>query len=125
MSVYDTTLIELKRNILAQKTIYKFRNFLYTINKDIRQYFFELSRNYFTNESVNNKELTATERERLDKLINHWQWNDFENNASNWWQVLSRNYSHSLTLLTLIHLWVDDIQVFDPEAFETSTMGFR
>jgi hypothetical protein len=125
MSLYDNTLTELKRNILAQKTIYKFRNFLYTINKDIRHHYFDMCRSYFENEYRNNKEITMTEKERVFNLLNHWQWNIFENTSTDWWYALTMNHSYSLSLMTLLHLWVDDVQPFDPETFETSTDGLR
>lgn len=83
MSVYDTTLTELKRNIIAQKTIYKFRTFLYTINKDIRHHYFDMCRSYLENEYNNNDQITMTEKERLLNLLNHWQWNSFENTSTN------------------------------------------
>lgn len=125
MSMYDTTLTELKRSIQAQKTIYKFRTFLYSINKDIRHHYFDLCRTYLDNEYNNNAKITMTEKERLRNLLNHWEWNTFENTSTNWWYILNMNHSHSLSLMTLLHLWVDDIQPFDPETFETSTDGLR
>ena len=125
MSEYEEKLREIKRNILAQKTIYKFRTFLYSINKDIRRIWFDLSKEYLQNESTNNSQITATEKDRLDNLLQHWQWNNFENASTNWWYILTVNHSHSLTLMTLLHLWIDDIQVFDSEEFETSTIGLR
>jgi hypothetical protein len=123
MNNYQETIKELKRNILAQKTIYKFRTFLYSMNKNIRHHCFELCRNYLQNEYHNNNEITVTERDRLENLLHHWQWNEFETNATNWWYILSVNHSHSLSLMTLMHLWIDDVEVFDPEDFETSTLG--
>jgi len=123
--MYDTTLTELKRSIQAQKTIYKFRTFLYSINKDIRHHYFDLCRTYLDNEYNNNAKITMTEKERLRNLLNHWEWNTFENTSTNWWYILNMNHSHSLSLMTLLHLWVDDIQPFDPETFETSTDGLR
>jgi hypothetical protein len=123
MSNYETNLKELKRNILAQKTIYRFRNFLYSINKDIRHQWFDICKGYLENEYNNNSDITFTEKQRLNNLISHWQWNDFENSSTNWWYILTNNHSHSLTLITLIHIWVDEIQIFDPEMFETSTLG--
>jgi len=125
MSTYDASLTELKRNIIAQKTIYRFRNFLYSINKDVRHHWFDMCRSYLENEQRNNTEITATEKGRLQSLINHWEWNSFENTSTNWWYILSMNHSHSVTLMTLLHLWIDDIEIFDSEAFETSTMGLR
>lgn len=125
MSVYDKTLTEIKRNILAQKTIYKFRNFLYSINKDIRYHYFGLCRSYLENEYNNNDQITMTEKERLFNLLNHWEWNTFENTSTKWWYILAMNHYHSISLMTLFNLWIDDIQTFDPETFETSTDGIR
>ena len=123
MTLYDDNSKELKRNILAQKTIYRFRTFLYSINKDVRHYWFDICRAYFLNEINNNAEMSITERDRVQNLLHHWDWNSFETAGSTWWFLLSMNHSHSITLMTLLHLWIDDIQVFDPEAFETSTLG--
>jgi hypothetical protein len=125
MSLYDITLTELKRNIIAQKTIYKFRSFLYSINKDIRHYYFNLCKTYLENEYNNNDQITMSEKERLFNILKHWEWNTFENTSTNRWYLLVMNHSHSLSLMTLLHLWVDDIQQFDPETFETSTDGLR
>jgi hypothetical protein len=125
MSLYDITLTELKRTILAQKTIYKFRTFLYSINKDIRHNYFDLCRAYLENEYNNNDQITMSEKERLVNILKHWEWNTFENTSTNWWYILTMNHSHSLSLMTLLHLWVDDIHPFDPETFETSTDGLR
>ena len=66
-----------------------------------------------------------TERERLLNLGNHWQWAMFENESTNWWSALSFNHSKSLSLMTVIHMWIDDINTFDAEVFETSTDGLR
>ena len=123
-SPYDLRLAEIKRQITAQKNIYKFRTFLYSLNKNVRQACFRISLDFFENE-YNNPMITATERERLQNLRNHWQLSSFENTATDWWSTLSFNHSTSLSLMTLIHLWIDDITVFDPEAFETSTLGIR
>lgn len=124
-SPYETNMLKLKQDILAQKTIYKFRNFLYSANKDIRYQWFELCRRYLENEYRNNAELSVTEKDRLLHLVNYWQWEDFQNNSTNWWYILSMNHSHSTSLMTLMHLWIDDIDIFDPDAFETSTFGIR
>jgi len=69
--------------------------------------------------------ITATERERLQNLRNHWQWTAFDNASTDWWSTLSFNHATSISLMTLIHLWIDDITVFDSDAFETSTDGIR
>jgi hypothetical protein len=49
----------------------------------------------------------------------------FENESTNWWSALSFNHSKSLSLMTVIHMWIDDINTFDSEVFETSTDGLR
>lgn len=124
-TLYDTTKIELVRLITSQKNIYKFRVFIYSLNKDIRQRCFELTRQYLQNEYTNNEAISITEKERLRILLGHWEWNNFDNNATNWWSALSFNHSISTTLMTIIHIWIDDISEFDSEAFETSTLGLR
>jgi len=123
-SQYDARLAEIKRQITAQKNIYKFRTFLYSLNKNVRQQTFQLSLDFFANE-YNNPMITTTERERLQSLRNHWQWNIFDNTSTDWWSALSFNHATSISLMTLIHLWIDDITVFDSDAFETSTDGIR
>ena len=124
-SQYDNNKTEIVRNITAQKAIYKYRIFMYSLNKDIRQQCFRITKEFLDNEYHNNSTITASERERLLNLGNHWQWNDFDGNSTNWWSALSFNHSSSITLMTVIHLWIDDIQQFDPEVFETSTDGVR
>jgi hypothetical protein len=124
-SQYDTSRAEIVRQITAQKTIYKYRIFMYSLNKDIRQNAFRITRDFLNNEYDNNSTITVTERERLLNLINYWQWNVFDNNSTNWWSTLSFNHSTSLSLMTVIHLWIDDINTFDAEVFETSTDGLR
>lgn len=124
-SQYDTNKAEIVKKITGQKNIYKFRQFLYSLNRDIRQSCFRITRDFFENEYTNNTSITATERERLLNLINYWQWNDFDGNSTNWWSALSFNHSKSLSLMTVIHMWIDDINTFDTEVFETSTDGVR
>ena len=124
-SLYDTRKNELIKQITSQKTIYKFRVFMYSLNKDIRQKSFHISRDFLLNESLHNESMGDTEKQILQQLINHWEWNSFDNNSTNWWSTLSYNHSNSRTLMTIIHLWVDDINEFDMETFETSTLGIR
>ena len=124
-SEYDNNKTEIVRNITAQKAIYKYRIFMYSLNKDIRQQCFRITKEFLDNEYQNNITITTTERERLLNLRNHWQWNDFDNNSTNWWSILSFNHSKSLSLMTVIHMWIDDINTFDAEVFETSTDGLR
>lgn len=124
-SQYDANKAEIVKKITGQKNIYKFRQFLYSLNRDIRQNCFRITRDFFENEYNNNTSITATERERLFNLINYWQWNDFDGNSTNWWSTLSFNHYTSLSLMTVIHMWIDEIHHFDPEVFETSTDGIR
>ena len=125
VSQYEAARAEIVRNITAQKAIYKYRIFMYSLNKDIRQQCFRITKDFLDNEYHNNSTITATERERLLNLGNHWQWNDFDNNSTNWWSALSFNHSKSLSLMTVIHIWIDDINIFDAEVFDTSTDGLR
>jgi hypothetical protein len=121
---YENSKQDLINNISAQKCIYKFRTFIYSLNKDMRYYIFDISRRFLENELHKNPAITVTERERLQQLINHWQWAMFDSNAVVWWTSLS-NYAKSITLMTIIHLWIDDISIFDQDSFETSTDGIR
>jgi hypothetical protein len=124
-SQYDNNKTEIVRNITAQKAIYKFRVFMYSLNKDIRQNCFRITKEFLENEYNNNSTVTVTERERLQLLLNHWQWISFDNDSTAWWSRLTINHYTSLSLMTIIHLWTDDINTFDPEIFETSTDGLR
>ena len=124
-SQYEDTKAEIIRSITAQKNIYKFRQFLYSLNRDIRQTCFRITKEYLENEYHNNTRVTVTERERLLNIINYWQWTIFDNDATNWWAAVSFNHSRSLSLMTVINLWINDINTFDPETFETSTDGLR
>jgi hypothetical protein len=123
-SQYDNNKTEIIRNIIAQKAIYKFKQFFYLLNRDVRQFCFRIVRDFLENEN-NNPTITVTEKERLRALLNHWQWDIFNNESTNWWYALSFNHSKSLSLMTVIHIWIDDINTFDAEVFETSTDGLR
>jgi len=124
-SEYEVNKAEIVKKISAQKNIYKFRQFLYSLNRDIRQTCFRITRDFFENEYNNKTSITATERERLLNLINHWQWNEFDGNSTNWWSTLSFTHSSSLSLMILINMWIDEIQQFDAEVYETETDGVR
>jgi len=99
--------------------------FLYSLSKDIRQQCFRITGEFLDNEYQNNTAITATERERLLNLQNHWQWNTFDTTSVLWWSALSFNHAKSVSLMTIIHQWIDDIPSFDSDAFETSTDGVR
>lgn len=118
---YEIENKRLKNDIEAMKLIYKFRMFLYSLNRDVRVNCFRISREYFENEYNNNIEVSRTERERLHTLINHWEWTSFDTTSINWWSIIFTQHLRSLTLMTVIHLWIDDITHFDPESFETDT----
>ena len=123
MSYEDNKAI-IQRKITGQRYVYKFREFLYSLNRDIRQVCFRITREFLENE-LNNPVLTMTERERIEALLPHWIWNTFDTTATAWWSTLALEHTKSLSLMTVIHMWIDDINVFDPDAFETSTYGER
>lgn len=122
-NTYDTFLKEIKRDIISQKNIYKFRTFLYSLNKPVRQKCFDICKRYLDNEYDNNIEITFTEKQRLLNLRNHWQWPNFESNSTDWWYILTEIHSHSISLMDIINLWINDIEIFDENEFETSTNG--
>ena len=121
---YEDNKQEIQRKITGQRYIYKFRDFLYSLNRDIRQVCFRITREFLENE-LNNPEVTVTERGRIQALLPHWNWQNFDTAAIAWWTTLSFQHTKSLSLMTVIHMWIDDINVFDPDAFETSTYGER
>lgn len=49
-SQYDNNKTEIVRNITAQKAIYKYRIFMYSLNKDIRQQCFRITKEFLDNE---------------------------------------------------------------------------
>ena len=59
-SQYEDTKAEIIRSITAQKNIYKFRQFLYSLNRDIRQTCFRITKEYLENEYRNNTAVTVT-----------------------------------------------------------------
>ena len=121
---YETAKEKLIRNFTGYKAINKFRIFLYSLNKEVRMRVFEDINNFFKNEHVSTI-TTTTERERLTDIIKDWQWSNFENDSTTWWQMLVANHLHCVSLLTVIHMLVDETNAFDAEAFETSTDGIR
>jgi len=123
MSYEDNKAI-IQRKITGQRYVYKFREFLYTLNRDIRQVCFRITREFLENE-LNNPVLTVTERERIQALLPQWNWQNFDTSSTAWWSTLAFEHTKSLSLMTVIHMWIDDINVFDAEAFETSTNGMR
>jgi hypothetical protein len=121
---YEDNKQEIQRKITGQRYVYKFREFLYSLNRDIRQVCFRITREFLENE-LNNPELTVTERERIQTLLPHWNWQNFDTASTAWWSALALEHTKSLSLMTVIHMWIDDINIFDPDAFETSTYGER
>jgi hypothetical protein len=67
----------------------------------------------------------VTERERLTQLLQHWNWDAFDGAARYWWNSLALQHSASLSLMTVINLWIDNVTPFDDTAFETETDGIR
>ena len=123
-SIYEVNKQNIERKVTAQKYIYKFRMFLYSLNKDIRQVCFRITKEFLENE-LQKPELSTTERVRVDRLLAHWQWNTFETTSTAWWSTLAFDHTTSLSLMTIIHIWIDNITEFNSEIFETSTDGLR
>ena len=123
-SPYKVNRQDIERKVAGQKYIYKFRMFLYTLNRDIRQVCFRITKEFLENELLK-PELTATERVRVQILLEHWQWTTFDTSSTAWWSTLAFEHTKSLSLMTIIHIWIDNITEFDPESFETDTDGLR
>ena len=122
---YEITRAKLVRNFMGYKAINKFRLFMYTLSKEVRMRVFDDINDFFKNE-YNNLSTTETERGRLHAIMNiQWQWSNFENDSTTWWQMLVANHLHCVSLLTVIHMLIDETNSFDADAFETSTDGIR
>jgi hypothetical protein len=123
LTPYEQRKADLLNEISIQKLLYKFRAFMYSLRRDTRLNCFSICDRYLNNEFHDNITLSVSEKARLEKLMGHWSWEVFDTAATDWWALLSCEHSKCLTLMTLIHLWIDDIHVFDPENFETSTQS--
>ena len=117
---YEDKRTEILKKIRAQKDIYQFRVFLYSLNRDVRQTYFRISKEHFENE-LQNPSISVTERHGLQALIAHWNWTIFDTTSLVWWTEISSNYATNQCLLILVHLWIDDITKFDSDDYEKST----
>lgn len=116
---------KIAQKIVAQKAFYKFRQFMYSLNREIRQHCFGITRAYLENACGPFSDVTVTERNLLIPLLQHWDWTAFDTAATAWWTALSTTHYASLTLMEVINRWIDDIQPFDADRFETGTDGLR
>jgi hypothetical protein len=119
---YEQRRKDLLKDIAAQKLLYKFRTFLYSLNKDVRVHCFSLCELYLNNE-LHDGIQTVSENTRLHALVDHWKWSTFETSASDWWKTLSIEHARCHTLMTLIHLWIDDIQTMDGDMLDNATVS--
>lgn len=117
---YEDKRVEILKKIRAQKDIYQFRVFLYSLNRDVRQTYFRISKEHFENE-LQNQSISVTERQGLQALIAHWNWTTFDTTSLAWWTEISSTYATNQYLLILVHLWIDDITKFDSDDYEKST----
>lgn len=121
---YNVRRSELIRQVDALKSIYKFRIFLYSLNRDVRQRCFEICREYLQNE-LENIELNISERDRVIQLLNHFQWNEFDQHSTLWWSILSFNYVNSITLIYLINIWTSDLTIAETNIRDDISLGLR
>ena len=124
-SQYKEAKARISAQIVAQKTIYKFRQFMYSLNRDVRRHCFGITRDYLENACGPYSDITVTERGLLIPLLQHWDWAAFDTTAVAWWTALSTSHYASLSLMEVINIWIDDILAFDPDTFETGTDGLR
>jgi hypothetical protein len=102
---------ELEKLIDTQKMIYTFRNFMYSLNKDIRQNYFTITHDYLENEYKFNEILSESEKERLQLLLEHWQWDKFISQSTLWWSQLTIKHAICGTLRLTLDLWTHKLKV--------------
>jgi hypothetical protein len=124
-NLYEKNQEKLIKQIQSQKIINKFRILLYSVNKEIRNHWFNICKEYIDNEMNNNSLLTALEKNTLMQLSNRWQWANFENNSTEWWKDLSYNYNSCDVLMKLMNLWIDNINDIINVDADNSTLGLR
>jgi hypothetical protein len=102
----DTAREALIEKFTAYKAINKFRIFMNSLNKEVQKHVFD-DMNTFFKEGLVSIFTTTTEKEQLTSIINHWQWSNFENDSTTWWQALLENHLHCVSLLAVINMLVD------------------
>lgn len=103
MNAYEEDRQRILNRIGTQKSIHKFRNFMYSLVKDQRRIVFDTCLDFFNYEYANKVDIKASEHEYLRSLMNHFQWNNFENDSMNWWSILSHNHVNCETLHIVIN----------------------
>jgi hypothetical protein len=120
---YTNTKNEISNKLFWVKSINRLRKFVYNLSRDERQYFFNEVSQYIHNELNNNSiHLSETERCLLTNLITHWHINNTESNSTMWWSTLLYNYSGSMTLKTIISVYVCETDI---DSTDDSTLGIR
>ncbi len=125
MNDYETFMKEQRRIINSQKIIHKCSILLNSLQGERRYQWFEICRNHLNCVYNMNNTITLSERNLIQNIINHWDWNTFEQNSSLWWNTIFLNYSNSDILINLLRLWVNNDYILDDEQNETSTLGIR
>lgn len=115
---------ELERLIDTQKMIYTFRNFMYSLNKDIRYNYFIITRDYLENEYNHNTIIHDVEKDRLKLLLDHWQWDTFVSQSTAWWSELTTKYALCATLRLTLDLWTHELKVYT-SASDCESIGLR
>jgi hypothetical protein len=101
---HEARRFELAKNIGCYRTLYEFRLYLDSLDKDMRQQCFKVSRDYLENEYKG--PLAPGESLNLLALVNHWSWEQYEKNQIEWWTVLSKNHLNTEAISKLISLWI-------------------
>jgi hypothetical protein len=109
-SHYNLRKEELVNQMRVQRCILKFKQFLYSLNRDVRQHCFGLVRAYFENE-LEGGGLGDVEVQRLEALLQHWQWILFDTISTEWWSGLCLQHARCKTLLACIQIWIDESDV--------------
>lgn len=114
---------DIERKILHQKALHKFRQFMYSLNKPIRQQFFGFIKEYLENE-MTNPGVRAIDSDTLRPLLPHWNWVQFDSMATSWWETLLLHHANCEPLQTIIQLCTNDCYI-GPDFSESASVGLR
>ena len=115
---------DIVQRIEFHQNIVKFRQFMYSLSIPVRQHVFNLCIEYITNQD-SQVGITATEHQRLRNLLTHFNWNEFENQSTRWWNTLSTTFEHSISLQKLMAMWSTSDLNITREYTDIETEGQR
>lgn len=107
--------------IQTQKIFYKFRVFVYSLNREVRHHCFDLTHQFLENEFRGNLDLHVPERDRIQNLLYHWNWEAFTTHATNWWITLTTQHANCSSLVNVMNIWLENIGLIDTNTPDNRT----